>query len=331
MSASEYAYTFPHQNLLSVGGLNHLDVRLLFERAEAHLDRNLTRDKKLATLKGLTQINLFFEASTRTLASFELAGKRLGADVVNFSTGNASLKKGESLADTAETLAAMKPDLLVVRHSAAGAAKFFSDVTGVSIVNAGDGAHEHPTQALLDVFTLMKKWGDVAGRRIAIVGDILHSRVARSNVALLNLLNAEVRLCGPATLLPANADQWGVSVFHDLDEALEGCDAVMTLRIQRERMSGGLIASEREYAALYGLNHDRLERAQSDCVVMHPGPMNRNVEISTALADDRDVSLILDQVESGVAVRMAILELLAGQSPNMTWRDHAETRKGDAS
>ncbi|WP_019962153.1 aspartate carbamoyltransferase catalytic subunit [Woodsholea maritima] len=330
MSADPYAYTFPHSDLLSVGGLNPIDLQMIFTRAEEHFARNQGEDKKLGTLKGLTQINLFFEASTRTLASFELAGKRLGADVVNFSAGNASIKKGESLADTALTLAAMKPDLLVVRHGSAGAARFFAQTTGIATVNAGDGAHEHPTQALLDSFTLIQRWGDVAGRRIAIVGDILHSRVARSNIALLNLMHAEVRVCGPATLLPGDIDQWGVSVFHDLDQALEGCDAVMTLRIQRERMSNGLLASEREYGALYGLNHQRLEHAKPDCLIMHPGPMNRNVEISSALADDPDISLILDQVESGVAVRMAILELLAQKAPSMTWQDRVNYREGDA-
>ncbi|GGE50289.1 aspartate carbamoyltransferase [Marinicauda pacifica] len=319
MGRARFAYDFPHRNLLSVGALNPLDVSMLFKRAGEHFERNRTPDKKIDALRGLSQINLFFEPSTRTLASFELAGKRLGADVVNFSAGNASIKKGESLADTAETLAAMRPDLLVVRHASAGAAAFFAEVTGISTINAGDGAHEHPSQALLDTFTLTRRWGEIGGKRIAIVGDIAHSRVVRSNVSLMNLLNAEVRLCGPSTLLPANADRWGASVFHDLDEALEGCDAVMALRIQRERMGAGLIPSEREYAALYGLTHDRLELANPDCVVMHPGPMNRGVEIDAALADDPERSVILDQVESGVAVRMAILEMLAGQAPNMRY------------
>lgn len=324
MGRARFAYDFPHRNLLSVGALNPLDVSMLFERAGEHFERNRTPDKKIDALRGLSQINLFFEPSTRTLASFELAGKRLGADVVNFSAGNASIKKGESLADTAETLAAMRPDLLVVRHASAGAAAFFAEVTGISTINAGDGAHEHPSQALLDTFTLTRRWGEIGGKRIAIIGDIAHSRVVRSNVSLMNLLNAEVRLCGPSTLLPANADRWGASVFHDLDEALEGCDAVMALRIQRERMGAGLIPSEREYAALYGLTHDRLELANPDCVVMHPGPMNRGVEIDAALADDPERSVILDQVESGVAVRMAILEMLAGQAPNMRYDEGEE-------
>jgi len=320
MGRTDFTYAFPHEHLLSAGDLNPLDLELIFDLADGHLARNRTDAKKTAALKGLTQINLFFEASTRTLASFELAGKRLGADVVNFSAGSASLKKGESLADTALTLAAMKPDLLVVRHGAAGAAAFFAQVTGIATLNAGDGAHEHPTQALLDIFTLTRRWGEVGGKRIAIVGDILHSRVARSNVALLNLLNADVRLCAPATLMPADVDRWGVSVFHDLDEALEDCDAVMTLRLQRERMSGGFIPSAREYAAVYGLDHERMARCKPGALVLHPGPMNRGVEIDGALADDPQISLVLDQVEAGVAVRMAVLELLAGRS-NAVWRD----------
>lgn len=318
MADAGFTYRFPHASLLSTGDLNPLDVRMIFERAETHFARNHTRDKKTDSLRGLTQINLFFEASTRTLASFEIAGKRLGMDVVNFSAGNASIKKGESLADTALTLAAMRPDLFVVRHPSPGAAKFFAETTGVSTLNAGDGANEHPTQALLDSFVLSRRWGEIGGRRIAIVGDILHSRVARSNVALMNLLNAEVRLCGPATLLPDDADRWGASVFHDLDAALEGCDAVMTLRIQKERMPEGLIPSDREYAALYGLSHDRLEAAAPDCLVMHPGPMNRCVEITPELADDADRSTVLEQVEAGVAVRMAVMELIAGQGAETT-------------
>ena len=319
--ASGFSYDFPHRSLISVGALNPVDVRLIFERAEAHFDRNRTRTKTLDTLAGLVVVNLFFENSTRTLASFEIAAKRLGADVMNFAAGSASISKGESLADTALNLNAMRPDVLVVRHRAPGAAAYFEAVTGASILNGGDGAHEHPTQALLDAFTLTRHWGEVGGKRICIVGDILHSRVARSNVSLLNLLNAEVRLCGPATLLPADADRWGVRIFHDLDEALDGCDAVMALRMQKERMAGGLIPSDREYAALYGLNHDRLERADPDCLVMHPGPMNRGVEIDGALADDPDRAVILEQAEAGVAVRMAVLELITGRSPNQTFSD----------
>lgn len=323
MSPQGFAYDFAHTSLLSAGALNPLDVRLIFDRAEHHLAANRSDEKKQAGLKGLTQINLFFEASTRTLASFEIAGKRLGADVVNFSAGSASIKKGESLADTARTLAAMQPDILVVRHPASGAADFFQQITGRGVINAGDGAHEHPTQALLDAFNLTRQWGEVGGRRILILGDIVHSRVARSNVSLLNLLNAEVRLCAPATLLPADADRWGVSVFHDLDEAIEGCDAVMALRLQNERMSGGFIPSSREYHQLFAVTAERLEAAAPDAVVLHPGPMNRGVEIESDLADDAERSLILDQVEAGVAIRMAVLELVSGRAPQMRWSEDA--------
>ena len=306
MSRAGFAYDFPHASLLSVGDLNPLDVSMIFERASTHFDLNRSRADRDRTLNGLAVVNLFFENSTRTLASFEMAAKRLGAGVINFSAGSASISKGESLADTALNLNAMNPDVMVVRHHAAGAAAFFAAVTRAAVINGGDGAHEHPTQALLDAFTLTRRWGDIGGKRICIIGDILHSRVARSNVSLLNLLNAEVRLCGPTTLLPADADRWGVSVFHDMDEALEGCDAVMALRMQKERMSGGLIPSDREFAALYGLNHARLERAAPDCLVMHPGPMNRGVEIDGALADDPDRTVILEQTEAGVAIQDGI-------------------------
>lgn len=321
MSRPGFAYDFPHSSLLSVGDLNPLDVSMIFERASLHFEANRRKEPRERTLDGLAVVNLFFENSTRTLASFEMAAKRLGADVINFSAGSASISKGESLADTALNLNAMNPDVMVVRHKAAGAAAYFAKVTGAAVVNGGDGSHEHPTQALLDAFTLTRHWGDIGGKRICIIGDILHSRVARSNISLLNLLNAEVRLCGPATLLPADADRWGVTVFHDLDEALEGCDAVMALRMQKERMSGGLIPSDREFAALYGLNHARLDVASPDCLVMHPGPMNRGVEIDGALADDPERAVIMEQAEAGVAIRMAILELITGRASNQRYVD----------
>jgi len=321
MERTGFTYDFPRDSLLSVGDLNPLDVQMIFERARHHFDAARHNEENTRTLAGLTQIHLFFENSTRTQASFEIAARRLGADVVNFIPGNASISKGESLNDTALTLAAMRSDILVVRHRAAGAAAHFARVTGVPTINAGDGAHEHPTQALLDAFTLARRWGGIGGKRILIVGDILHSRVARSNVSLLNLLHADVRLCGPATLLPADADRWGVSVFHDIDEALEGCDAVMALRIQKERMTGKLTPSDREFATLWGLTHQRLERAAQDCLIMHPGPINRGVEIDEALADDLDRTVILEQVESGVAVRSAILELVTGRAPNQSIAD----------
>lgn len=314
MTRAPFSYDFPHRHLLSVADLNPLDISILFERAAHWQQVNRTLDKSSDALKGLTVLNLFFEASTRTQGSFEMAAKRLGADVVNFAIQHSSAKKGESLSDTARTLAAMQPDIMVVRHNATGAPKFLADKTGLSVVNAGDGMHEHPTQALLDSFTLAQHWnGDVGGHRVLIVGDVLHSRVARSNIGLLNILGAEVRLCAPPTLLPTDVDQWGVDVFHDLDAALEGCDAVMALRQQRERMSGGFVPSGREFFHLFGLTHERLKQAKPDVLVMHPGPMNRGVEIHTKLADDSDMSVILDQVEAGVAVRMAVLELIGAQ------------------
>jgi aspartate carbamoyltransferase catalytic subunit len=310
MTRADFSYDFPHRHLISVADLNPLDIQLIFERAAHWRAVNRTPDKSSDALKGLTVLNLFFEASTRTQGSFEMAGQRLGADVVNFAIQHSSASKGESLSDTARTLAAMQPDIMVVRHNAAGAPKYLADQTGLSVVNAGDGMHEHPTQALLDAFTLAQHWGEVGGHRILIVGDILHSRVARSNIGLLNILGAEIRLCAPPTLLPVDVDQWGVDVFHDLDEALEGCNAVMALRQQKERMSGGFVPSGREFFHLFGLTHERMERAAPDALVMHPGPMNRGVEIHTKLADDPDRSVILEQVENGVAIRMAVLEMI---------------------
>ncbi|WP_421791909.1 aspartate carbamoyltransferase catalytic subunit [Hyphobacterium sp.] len=310
MGRADFSYDFPHDRLITVDDLNPLDIQIIFERAEHWLNVNRSPDKKHDVLRGLTQINLFFEPSTRTLASFELAGKRLGADVVNFTASNSSTKKGETLADTARTLAAMRPDLLVVRHASTGAADLIHRETGIATINAGDGMHSHPTQGLLDLFALTRRIGDVGGKRILIVGDILHSRVARSDVGMLNLLGAEIRLCAPPTLLPVDVDRWGADIFHNLDDALEGCDAVITLRLQRERMSGAFIPSTREYFHFWGVSERRLELANPECVVMHPGPMNRNVEIDSALADHPERSLVLDQVEAGVAIRMAVLEQL---------------------
>lgn len=310
MTRAAFSYDFPHRHLLSVADLNPVDIRIIFERATHWLTVNRTPDKVSDALKGLTVLNLFFEASTRTQGSFEMAGKRLGADVVNFAVARSSTAKGESLSDTARTLAAMRPDIMVVRHSATGAPAFLAERTGLAVVNAGDGMHEHPTQALLDSFTLCRHWGEVGGKRILIVGDILHSRVARSNIGLLNILGAEIRLCAPPTLLPPDVDQWGCDVFHDLDDALRDCDAVMALRQQKERMTGGFVPSEREFFHLFGLTHERLEACSPDVLVMHPGPMNRGTEIHTKLADDPEKSVILEQVESGVAVRMAVLELI---------------------
>ncbi|MBR9826245.1 MAG: aspartate carbamoyltransferase catalytic subunit [Alphaproteobacteria bacterium] len=310
MTRAAFSYEFPHRHLISVADLNPVDISLIFERAEHWRAVNKTTRRSSDALQGMTVLNLFFEASTRTQGSFEMAAKRLGADVVNFAIAQSSAKKGESLSDTARNLAAMQPDILVVRHGATGAPSFLADRTDLSVVNAGDGMHQHPTQGLLDVFTMNRHWGSVGGRRVLIVGDILHSRVARSNIGLLSMLGADIRVCAPPTLLPADIDQWGVEVFTDLDEAISDCDAVMALRQQKERMAGGFVPSGREFFHLFGLSHERIARAKPDVLVMHPGPMNRGTEIHSQLADDPKHSVIMEQVENGVAVRMAILELI---------------------
>lgn len=261
-------------------------------------------------------MNLFFENSTRTQSSFELAGKRLGADVVNMSPRSSSISKGETLIDTAVTLNAMHPDLLVVRHSSSGAASLLSQKVTCSVINAGDGQHEHPTQALLDMLSMRRAFGRVAGLRIAICGDVLHSRVARSNVGLLQMMGAEVRLVGPPTLMPTDVDRWNVQVFHDMRKGIAGCDVVMMLRLQLERMDGVLAPSQREYFRFFGLDREKLAFASDHVRVMHPGPMNRGVEIDSDVADDLNVSLIQDQVEMGVAARMAVLAALAARLDN---------------
>jgi aspartate carbamoyltransferase catalytic subunit len=266
-------------------------------------------------LRGRTQINLFFEASTRTQASFELAGKRLGADVMNMAVGNSSVKKGETLIDTAVTLNAMRPDLIVVRHHQAGAVHLLARKVDCAVVNSGDGAHEHPTQALLDALTIRRRKGRISGLIVAICGDVTHSRVARSNILLLSALGARVRVVGPSTLLPSGVERLGVEVHRDMRSGLAGADIVMTLRLQRERMDGAFIPSAREYYRFFGLDRERLAWAAPDALVMHPGPMNRGVEIDSAVADGPQ-SLINEQVEMGVAVRMAVLEALAQHLPN---------------
>ncbi|MDO9127414.1 MAG: aspartate carbamoyltransferase catalytic subunit, partial [Parvibaculum sp.] len=269
-----------------------------------------------ATLRGRTQINLFFEPSTRTQASFELAGKRLGADVMNMSVASSSVKKGETLIDTAVTLNAMHPDLIIIRHQNSGAVELLSQKVSCSVINAGDGAHEHPTQALLDALTIRRRKGRLQGLTVAICGDILHSRVARSNILLLNAMGARVRVVAPPTLLPAGVERLGVEVFHDMLKGLEGVDIVMMLRLQLERMAGSYVPSQREYFHFYGLDYAKLAVAKPDALVMHPGPMNRGVEIDSAVADDIDRSLIREQVEMGVAVRMAVLDALSRNLPN---------------
>jgi aspartate carbamoyltransferase catalytic subunit len=306
---------YPHRHLLGIEGLSHLDIEALLDRAEAYVALSRQVEKKTATLRGRTQINLFFEPSTRTQASFELAGKRLGADVMNMSVGSSSVKKGETLIDTAATLNAMRPDILVVRHHAAGAVNLLARKVDCSVVNAGDGAHEHPTQALLDALTIRRNKGRITGLTVAICGDILHSRVARSNIILLSALGAKVRLVAPSTLLPPGVERMGVEVFRDMRKGLEGVDIVMMLRLQLERMNGAFVPSSKEYFRYFGLDRDKLSLAAPDALVMHPGPMNRGVEISSEVADGAQ-SLIREQVEMGVAVRMAVLDALAQHLPN---------------
>ena len=300
---------YPHRHLLGIKGLTPPDIDLLLDRADEAVKISRQREKKTTTLRGLTQINLFFEASTRTQSSFELAGKRLGADVMNMSVGNSSVKKGETLIDTAMTLNAMRPDVLVVRHSSAGAAALLAQKVSCAVINAGDGAHEHPTQALLDALTIRRIKGRLSGITVAICGDVLHSRVARSNIILLNTMGARVRVVAPATLLPSGIADMSVEVFHSMKEGLAGADVVMMLRLQRERMAGSFVPSVREYFHYYGLDAEKLRFAKPDALVMHPGPMNRGVEIASDIADGPQ-SVIEQQVEMGVAVRMAVMETL---------------------
>jgi aspartate carbamoyltransferase catalytic subunit len=305
---------FPHRHLLGIEGLSPIDMMALLDLADDAVEVSRQAEKKKTTLRGRTQINLFFEPSTRTQASFELAGKRLGADVMNMSVASSSVKKGETLIDTAATLNAMRPDIIVVRHHAAGAVHLLARKVDCAVVNAGDGAHEHPTQALLDALTIRRNKGRISGLTVAICGDILHSRVARSNMILLSALGARVRVVGPATLLPPGIERLGVEVSTRMREGLAGADIVMMLRLQRERMNGSFVPSVKEYFRYYGLDEEKLAFAKPDALVMHPGPMNRGVEISSAIADGAQ-SLIREQVEMGVAVRMAVLEALARHMP----------------
>ena len=319
-------YPFETLHCLAIPDFNRADIENLLAIGEYYLDLSVQKSTEHAPLKGKTLINLFFENSTRTEKSFELAGRRLGADVISMNVGSSSVKKGETLLDTATTLNAMNPDLLVVRHGSSGAPALLSQKVSCSVINAGDGMHAHPTQALLDALTLRQAFdGQIDGLRIAICGDILHSRVARSNVALLNMLGCEVRLVGPPTLIPSDADLWGVSVFHDLKSGLAGCDVIMMLRLQLERMNGAFVPSKREYFHFYGLDRTKLAFAKPGALVMHPGPMNRGVEISSDIADDPDVSLITQQVETGVAMRMGILHALSNA------RDIHKSKLGTAS
>ena len=302
-------FYYKHRHLLGIADLSAQEIQFLLNRANEAVSVSRQLEKKKSVLRGRTQINLFFEASTRTQSSFELAGKRLGADVMNMSVASSSVKKGETLIDTAMTLNAMQPDLLVVRHSAAGAVELLANKVDCSVINAGDGAHEHPTQALLDALTITRSKQSIAGLIVAICGDILHSRVARSNIMLLNALGARVRVVGPSTLLPAGIADLGVEVFTNMRDGITNADVVMMLRLQRERMAGALVPSTREYFHFFGLDSEKLSYAKPDALVMHPGPMNRGVEIASNIADGPQ-SVIETQVEMGVAVRMAIIETL---------------------
>ncbi len=302
---------FPHRDLLGIEGLSPDVISLLLDRAESYVEHNRQANKNLSALSGRTIINLFFENSTRTRTSFELAGKQLGGNVINMSVANSSVKKGETLIDTAMTLNAMHPDVLVVRHNDSGAVKLLSEKVNCAVINAGDGRHEHPTQALLDALTIRRRKGKISGLRVAICGDIAHSRVARSNIHLLNTMGAEVRLIAPKTLIPTGIKGLGVEVFNDMNSGLKGCDIVIMLRLQTERMGGGFFPSVREYFHFFGLDYEKLANAKEDALIMHPGPMNRGVEIASEVADDIGRSAIREQVEMGVAVRMACLELLS--------------------
>ena len=304
---------FPHRSLLDIEGLTRVDVERILDTAEVFLQVSRRPVRKVPTLRGKTVINLFYEASTRTRTSFELAGKRLSADVINMSVSASSVKKGETLQDTCRTLEAMHPDVIVIRHNASGAPNYVASKIGCSVINAGDGMHAHPTQALLDAFTIRREKGTLDNLVVTIVGDIAHSRVARSNAHLLKMFGCEVRVVGPRTLLPPAVDSLGVRVFDRLADALEGADVVMVLRIQRERLAGALLPSLREYARTFGIGPAAIAHAKPDAIVMHPGPMNRGIEIENIIADS-ERSVILEQVEAGVAVRMALLYLFAGEA-----------------
>ena len=302
------------RHILSIAPLSREEIIAILDLADRYVELNRQIRKKQSVLSGRTQVNLFFEASTRTQSSFELAGKRLGADVMNMSVGSSSVAKGETLLDTAMTLNAMQPDLLIVRHHASGAAELLARKVSCAVINAGDGQHEHPTQALLDALTIRRRLKRIEGLVVAISGDVAHSRVARSNLLLFQKLGAEVRLIAPSTLLPAGVERLGASIHRDMREGLKGADVVMMLRLQLERMSGAYVPSTREYYRFYGLDADKLKAAKPSALVMHPGPMNRGVEIDSAVADGVQ-SVIREQVEMGVAVRMAVLDALARNLP----------------
>jgi aspartate carbamoyltransferase catalytic subunit len=303
--------SFNPKHILGIKDLTAEEITFILETADSFKEINTRNIKKVPTLRGKTVVNLFFEASTRTRTSFEIAGKRLSADTVNISASSSSVVKGETLEDTAQNIEAMHPDIIVMRHSASGACDYLAERLNCSVINAGDGTHEHPSQALLDAFTMRQHKGKIAGLTVAIAGDVAHSRVVRSNIYCLNKLGAKVKIAGPRTMLPPGLEQLGCEVYSNLEDAITDADCIMMLRIQRERQGKTLIPSLREYSRFFGLNDDKLKLAKPDAIVMHPGPMNRGVEISSSVADGQQ-NVILDQVENGVAVRMALLYLVAG-------------------
>ena len=309
MAKNIKAIKISQKHLLGIQDLSVSDINCILDESETFIKLNQSKNKKIDVLRGKTQINLFFEPSTRTQSSFELAGKRLGADVMSMNITNSAIKKGETLIDTAMTLNAMHPDIIVIRHQDSGACNLLSQKVNCAVLNAGDGRREHPTQALLDALTILNRKKKIQGLKVAICGDILHSRVARSNIYLLNMLGAEVNIVAPSNLLPKDIEKFGVNIFSNMKKGVKDCDIVMMLRLQNERMSSSFLSSNREYYEYYGLTQDKLEYAKSDSIIMHPGPMNRGIEIDTKLADDTNMSVVKEQVELGVAIRMACLKI----------------------
>ena len=312
-TSTKKAIKISQKHLLGIQDLSISDIKLILSESKKFISLNRSANKKIDVLRGKTQINLFFEPSTRTQISFELAGKRLGADVMSMNITNSAIKKGETLIDTAMTLNAMHPDIIVIRHQDSGACNLLSQKVNCAVLNAGDGRREHPTQALLDALTIINRKEKIDGLKIAICGDILHSRVARSNIYLLNMLGAEVNIIAPSNLMPNGIERLGVNIFTDMKKGIKDCDIVMMLRLQNERMTSSFLSSNREYYEYYGLTPEKLENAKKDALIMHPGPMNRGIEIDTHLADDINKSVIKEQVELGVAVRMACLKIFCGK------------------
>ena len=312
-TSTKKAIKISQKHLLGIQDLSISDIKLILSESKKFISLNRSSSKKIDVLRGKTQINLFFEPSTRTQSSFELAGKRLGADVMSMNITNSAIKKGETLIDTAMTLNAMHPDIIVIRHQDSGACNLLSQKVNCAVLNAGDGRREHPTQALLDALTIIDRKEKIEGLKIAICGDILHSRVARSNIYLLNMLGAEVNIIAPSNLIPNDIERLGVNIFTNMNKGIKDCDIVMMLRLQNERMTSSFLASNREYYEYYGLTPEKLINAKKEALIMHPGPMNRGIEIDTHLADDINKSVIKEQVELGVAVRMACLKIFCGK------------------